>query len=80
MVQVFSLQINLAAVLLRQAVGKVEWRRTSYVVTQSPGISLSEIFTLQDTEIVILQLLYSFVEYFGDICSTEFSVITFFVN
>ena len=79
-VQVFPFQINPATVLLRQAFGLIQRRRTPYVVAQQLVVLPLEILTLQNVEIGVLQLLYTSVEYLGNVCPAEFSVIAFFVN
>ena len=80
MVQVFTLQVNLAAIFFRKAVSLIEWGRTAYVVAQQLVVLTLEVFTLQHFEVSLLQFFHTFVEYLGDVCSAEFSVITFFVN
>ena len=79
MVQVFTFEVELAAILFGKPAGIVEWGRTSYVVTQQLVELLLEIFALQYFEIGVLQLFHTLVEYFGNICSTEFSVITILI-
>jgi len=79
-VQVFTLEVNPATVLLGQAVCQVEWGRASHVVAQQLVVFTLEVLTLQHLEVSILQLFYTFVEDFGNVCPAELSVITFFVN
>ena len=79
-VQVFTLEIDFAAVLFGQAVCRIEWGRTPYIVTKQLVVFMLEVFTLQYLEIGVLQFIYTFVKYLGDVCSAEFSVITIFVN
>ena len=79
-VQVFTLEVNPAAVLLGQAVRQVEWGRASHVVAQQLVVFTLEVLTLQHLEVGVLQLFYTFVEDFGNVCPAELSVITFFVN
>ncbi len=79
-VQVFTLEVNPATVLLGQAVCRVEWGRASHVVAKQLLVFTLEVLALQHLEVSILQLFYTLVEDFGDVCPTEFSVITFFVN
>ena len=79
-VQVFTLEVNPATVLLGQAVCQVEWGRASHVVAQQLVVFTLEVLTLQHLEVGVLQLFYTFVEDFGNVCPAELSVITFFVN
>ena len=79
-VQVFTLEVNPATVLLGQAVCQVEWGRASHVVAQQLVVFTLEVLTLQHFEVGVLQLFYTFVEDFGNVCPAELSVITFFVN
>lgn len=79
-IQVFPFQIHLATVLLRQAAGRIEWGRASYVVTQQLVELFLEVLALYYVEISILQLFYTLVEDFRYISTSKFSVIAILIN
>ena len=73
-VEVFALQIELAAVLLAHALGIVEWGRTTHIVLQQGVVLAFELLALQDGEVGFLQVLHRLVENLWDVGSAELSV------
>ena len=78
-VQVFTLQIELTAVVLTHPFGKVEGRWTTYIVFQESMICFLELCRLDDGQISLLQIVYALVEYLWYVGTSEFSVKTSFI-
>ena len=78
-VQVLTLQIQPAAILLAHAAGKIEWAGAAYIVAQQGMIFLLELFGLDNGQVLLLQVLYCGIENLWDVGSSEFSIITVLV-
>ena len=78
-VQVLTLQVELAAVLLTHALGKVERRGPAHVVFQQRIVSLLELRGLDDRQVGILQVVYALVEYLRHVGTAELSVKSSFI-
>ena len=78
-IQVLTLQIQLAAILLAHAAGKIEWAGAAYIVAQQGMIFLLELFGLDNGQVLLLQVLYCGIENLWDVGSSEFSIITVLV-
>lgn len=78
-VEVFTLQIQLATVLLAHAPGVIQGRGAPYVVTKQGVILFFEVVRLNDGKVLLLQVPYRSVENLGDVGPAEFSVITVLV-
>ena len=79
-VQVLTLQIDLAAIMLAQPFGEVERRRSSYIISKQLPEFLLETFRFHHFQIGLLQVLHTFVKYLRNVSSSELSIITFVVN
>ena len=73
-VEVFTLQIKLTAILLTHALGIVEWGRTTHVILQQGMILTLELLTFQDGKVSFLQILHRLVENLWNVGSSELSV------
>ena len=78
-VQVLTLQVELAAVLLTHALGKVERRGPAHVVFQQRMVSLLELRGFDDRQVGVLQVVYALVEYLRHVGTAELSVKSSFI-
>jgi hypothetical protein len=79
-VQVFTLQVQLAAILLAQALGIVQRTGATHVVLQQGMILGLKLLALDDWEISLLQIMHALVEYLRHVSTTKLSIETVFVN
>ena len=78
-VQILTLQVKLAAVLLTHALGIIEWRRATHVVFQQCVVLLFELWGFDDRQIGFLQVVYALVEYLRHVGTAELPVKSSFV-
>ena len=78
-IQVLTLQVELAAVLLTHALGIVERRGPAHVVFQQRVVSLLELRGLDDRQVGVLQVVYALVEYLRHVGTAELSVKSSFI-
>jgi len=74
-VEVFPLEVDIGAVLFAQTVGAVEGRRAAYIVAHQPVELVHKIVIVDIAVKGFTEFFYIAVQYFGDICAPEASVI-----
>ena len=79
-VEVFSLEVELATIFLAHALSVVERRGSSHIVLQKVIVLFLKLRALQYGEISQFQFLYRLVEYLWDVGSAELSVEAVFVD
>ena len=79
-VQVLALQVELATILLAHALGQIERRGATHIVTQQGAILILKLFALNDRQISLLEVLHRLVENLGDVGSAKLAVEAIFVN
>ena len=80
MVQVLALQVQLTAVLLAHTLGVIQWTGATNVVFQQGMVFCLKLFTLNDGQVSLLQVVYTLVEYLGNIRPAKLSVKTSLVS
>ena len=80
MVQVFSLQIELATVLLAHASGVIERAGPAHIVAQELVILLQEVLAVDNLFVLFAQVLQRPIEDFGDVCPAVLAVEAVLVN
>ena len=61
-VQVFSFQIELTAILLTHSLGKIEWGRATHIIPKQRVEFLFEFLAFDDRQISLLQVLHGFIQ------------------
>ena len=79
-VQILSLEVDVGSVFLRQPSCLVERGRPPGIIFQEPPVLFLEILAVNDFKIAVLQVFHAFVKNLGDVCASEVSVITIFIN
>ena len=79
-VQVLTLQVEAAAILLAHAAGKVQGRRTPYIVAKQRHVLTLKLLRLQDGQVLLLQPADCGIENLGHVGSAKLSIKSFLVN
>ena len=79
-VQVLTLEVELATVFLTHATGIVEGRRTAHVVAEQTAELTLEVLALHDGQVGFPQVFDRLVQNLGNVCPAERAVVAVLIN